>query len=732
MLPVDLAALLVKSTVLLVAAWLVTRVMLPRRASAAARHLVWTLAVCGLVLLPLLGAVVPRWEAAWLPAAPSAAPYAAATGGPTAADPFSPARGIPSPDGYGSSEVPAAPEVAAPAESAPTPAPAHPQSAARVLAVAYVLGLLGVAGWAAAGFLTVRRIVSRAETVTDPAWTGLLRDVLWELDVDRPVRLLRSAASPAPMAVGLWRASVVIPAAADGWPHARRRAVLLHEAAHVARRDTLTQAAAVAACALYWFHPGAWYAARRLRTERELACDDRVLGAGTTPHAYAGDLLEIARAFHAPRLATPAAVSMARPSQLEGRMLAVLDTLRSRRSVARPAAAGAVAATLALVLPLAALRPARGADADAPVVPLAADDVPPLPSPPPAEALVRAASGGRLELRLGAAAEVRVSGWDRAAVQVRSWAQDGAPGADVALDAVEGGARIVSTPRGRRPGPHTLEVRVPLRYDLRIAGGGSQVEVRGVTGRMAGSTQGGGLVLDGVSGEAALATAGGTASVSGSRLRGGVWTAGGDAEVRGNEGDLRVRADGGTAVVELGDGEGRSSLRRFAGSVRTIAGLDGVAVDQPDGAVLVHDARGGADVRTGRGDVEIGTAEGHARVRTGRGNVALRHAIGSVDVATAAGDVFVRMHNTRGAAVRSERGSVTLVLPADFRGVIEATVGGRRPGRIRSDFPLRALPAHDPALRRAAATVPGAEGARVTVSATDGDVTIRRAPPAPR
>ena len=81
-----------------------------------------------------------------------------------------------------------------------------------------------------------------------------------------------------------------------GWPTDRRRDVLLHELAHVKRLDCLTQALAQVACALYWFNPRHGSRARRMRVERERACDDLVLGAGTRASDYAGHLLEMAQA----------------------------------------------------------------------------------------------------------------------------------------------------------------------------------------------------------------------------------------------------------------------------------------------------------------------------------------------------------------------------------------------------------------------------------------------------
>jgi len=73
------------------------------------------------------------------------------------------------------------------------------------------------------------------------------------------------------------------------------RAVLLHESAHVRRRDCLAKYVAQGARALLWWNPLAWMLAARLNHEQELACDDAVLAAGVPADTYANVLLDVAR-----------------------------------------------------------------------------------------------------------------------------------------------------------------------------------------------------------------------------------------------------------------------------------------------------------------------------------------------------------------------------------------------------------------------------------------------------
>jgi beta-lactamase regulating signal transducer with metallopeptidase domain len=332
-------AIAVKATLVVGAAAAAHAVL--RRRSAAARHFVWTLAVAALLLLPALAAVLPAWTVAVRSVPADPVPVVVQPSAASAASPFQPI------------------DAATPATAtavAQTPTTGRGVGLTTVVAIVYLTGLLVLTAHLLLQRRSVRRLLAAAVPVTDETWTALLAACARDIGVAREVRLLRSRERSMPMTVGTRRPAIVIPATADTWAGDRRRAVLLHELAHVARLDCLTQTLACAACAVHWFNPAAWWVARRLRIERELACDDRVIAVGTEPREYAGHLLEIAYAFDGGR-APALAVSMARPKQLEGRMLAVLDAARNRRLPGRRPRLAAVGMLAAVLVPLASVTP---------------------------------------------------------------------------------------------------------------------------------------------------------------------------------------------------------------------------------------------------------------------------------------------------------------------------------------------------------------------------------------
>jgi TonB family protein len=151
-----------------------------------------------------------------------------------------------------------------------------------------------------------------------------------------------------PLAWTFGKGAVLLPPGALGWPEDQKRAVLLHEKAHLMRKDGWALLLGGIACSLYWFHPLAWYAARRLRLEQEHAADDYVLSQGIEPVDYAAHLLTIARETRNLRLLPGAA----RKSDLTTRVQAILDRNRSRTMLTRRMVLAAAVLLIAIGFPL--------------------------------------------------------------------------------------------------------------------------------------------------------------------------------------------------------------------------------------------------------------------------------------------------------------------------------------------------------------------------------------------
>ena len=365
----------VKGTALLVLAAIAAMIL--RRDSAATRHLVWLLAIVAMLVVPVLSAMLPQWRVLPEWAGISPEPVVVATSPPSIARPADGAVELP----RNAEPV----EVERPSATAYQPAAELPDSRP-ALVTPEIIPESAVWSWNwlnalplvwAIGFsvLILRLMAARwmlwnterqgtviwssrqpAKATHDPIVTAL-EAVCSQLGICRPVTLLIHPDKTIPVVWGILRCRLLLPAAARHWSGEQLRSVLLHELAHIKRRDTMAQLLAQIACALHWFNPLVWFAAWRLGVERERACDDLVLASGVRPSAYAGHLLEVVTGLSPARWTQSCGLAMARKSSLEGRLVAVLSENLNRRGVAtaswlpRP-----LAIAVGIAVPLAMLR----------------------------------------------------------------------------------------------------------------------------------------------------------------------------------------------------------------------------------------------------------------------------------------------------------------------------------------------------------------------------------------
>jgi TonB family protein len=221
---------------------------------------------------------------------------------------------------------------------------------------ALTLGWLVGCGLTAAFWLLRRHVAASAVRNGREAREGRELEALerarLRLGLGRDVRLMLTERRAGPCVWHTRRPVILLPEEVAGQlEEAELEAVMLHELAHVERRDNLAGLFQAALCCLFWFHPLVWLVSRRLIEERERACDERVLEVGGTPAAYAAGILKVVRFCFGWR-AAGASGAVATGNDLRRRIEMIMSHEKERRAASwqRALPLGAVAVALALTL----------------------------------------------------------------------------------------------------------------------------------------------------------------------------------------------------------------------------------------------------------------------------------------------------------------------------------------------------------------------------------------------
>jgi beta-lactamase regulating signal transducer with metallopeptidase domain len=157
------------------------------------------------------------------------------------------------------------------------------------------------------------------------------RALIKEFQQLRPVCLLVSQRLEVPTAIGFNKPAIILPAwLLESTPAEELKYILLHELAHLSRRDDWTNLAQKIVKALFFFLPSVWWIERRLSMDREVACDDAVLAHSGTPHAYAECLAHVAERSFLRRQLALAQAAVGRMRQLTARVTMILDPNRPK------------------------------------------------------------------------------------------------------------------------------------------------------------------------------------------------------------------------------------------------------------------------------------------------------------------------------------------------------------------------------------------------------------------
>jgi beta-lactamase regulating signal transducer with metallopeptidase domain len=310
-----------------------------RVASAALRHRLWTLTLGLLAVLPAMSWSLPGWG--WAISTSTA---------PVVLDRSPPTINVSNSSTIESKLMRF--DAVPPLRAAARIDPIQSFDPGRVLVTVWSLGLC-IAVWPlVVGLIANERRRQRSRPSSDDDLNRLFRSCALRLGIGRPVELRMGPGPLVPMTWGLARPIVLLPDGSTHWSETTRELVLLHELTHVQRRDVAALMIGRVVASLYWFHPLAWHALRRLRIECEHACDDHVVRIGARRAEYAAQLVALARSSRcAPGLSSSVvSAPMTRASTLERRIMALLDDSRGHGPLkTRPAAALLASAVLVAV-----------------------------------------------------------------------------------------------------------------------------------------------------------------------------------------------------------------------------------------------------------------------------------------------------------------------------------------------------------------------------------------------
>ncbi len=189
------------------------------------------------------------------------------------------------------------------------------------------IGLLRVA----LATIQLRRMRVEAVAVDLKTLDADLRTLIEDFQRCRKVTVLVSHRLEVPTAIGFYQPAIILPAwLLESTPAEELKYILLHELAHLRRRDDWTNLAQKILKALLFFLPSVWWIERRLSLDREMACDDAVLAHSGSPRGYAECLAKVAERSFLRRQVALAQAVVGRVRQLTTRVATILDPDRPR------------------------------------------------------------------------------------------------------------------------------------------------------------------------------------------------------------------------------------------------------------------------------------------------------------------------------------------------------------------------------------------------------------------
>jgi beta-lactamase regulating signal transducer with metallopeptidase domain len=158
----------------------------------------------------------------------------------------------------------------------------------------WMIGVSLLALRALGGWYQLQRLRKRAQWTIPADLSHQFHRISTQMRLARRISLRISDEIISPLAMGAWRATVILPvSAALRMPPSELEAVLAHELAHIRRFDYLCNLFQTAVESVLFFHPAVWWLSRTVRDRREVCCDAIAVSVCADPVVYAQALLRL-------------------------------------------------------------------------------------------------------------------------------------------------------------------------------------------------------------------------------------------------------------------------------------------------------------------------------------------------------------------------------------------------------------------------------------------------------
>ena len=144
----------------------------------------------------------------------------------------------------------------------------------------WIIGMLGMSILFLRSLIQLHHLKAAALPVENGEINCLFKECLTEMNIRHKLPLYSTLYLKSPATIGIWTPGIYLPlhVISDScFGKSDLRYIFLHELQHYRHKDTLVNAFANLAGIVYWFNPVIWYALKKLRAEREIACDTSVL-----------------------------------------------------------------------------------------------------------------------------------------------------------------------------------------------------------------------------------------------------------------------------------------------------------------------------------------------------------------------------------------------------------------------------------------------------------------------